>query len=267
MAITSITGMTAIIAANLTDNAVLMVDEAGGDTRKATIDQLRTQIFNKTPISFPGMVNLAGGVGNEFQVLSRGFGLLLSGGQAYVRSDVSAQVTIMGGAANSPALIVGNGVVATQKLVPEADNTWSLGEHARRYSVVYAVNGVIQTSRAVEKKIERRIGGAEALASIRKLPVYAYTYNDDPGYLPANSSARVPHRHVGVTIEELPQWARTTDEGVNPMAVASLAIAGVHGLDTIVAQLLERINQLEKRLASSAAVEPASTNPPPSRQP
>lgn len=59
MATTTISGLTEVIQGNLTDAAVVPVDDANADTRKATLAELRTQMGNG-PQVFTGLVRLGG---------------------------------------------------------------------------------------------------------------------------------------------------------------------------------------------------------------
>lgn len=155
----------------------------------------------------------------------------------------------------------GGAVVVGAQLTPLSDNLSQLGASDRRWTAVYAVNGVIQTSTAVAKNIGERVTGAEALALARTVPVSRFTYREDAGYAvdvttgAGGATRRVvrQHRHVGVALEDLPEWLRTTDNGVNPMNVAGVALAAVQGLDSIVSALADRVRVLETRAGSGAA--------------
>lgn len=62
MATKTITGMTAVEAANLTDAAVFETEDSATDTRKATVAQIRTQVNkNSSPTAGIGYTTGAGG--------------------------------------------------------------------------------------------------------------------------------------------------------------------------------------------------------------
>jgi hypothetical protein len=60
MSNTTITGRALVLAVNLTDAAVLPVDDANANTRKATLAQLRTQVLTLPAIGTAPHVNAAG---------------------------------------------------------------------------------------------------------------------------------------------------------------------------------------------------------------
>lgn len=127
--------------------------------------------------------------------------------------------------------------------VPETDNAVTLGASGRRWSAVWAAQGTIQTSTRESKELLDVIDGAAALELLRGVPVRRFRYRDDTEGM----------THVGVVLDELPPELRTTDDGLNYATIASVAMAGVQGLDDEVAALRARVAALERRLAADGA--------------
>lgn len=101
MAQTTITGMTAVLAANLDDTALLGVDDKNGNTRKATIAQLRTQIaavaiaFLST-VSMVGLLTASGGITTTMGAFSGvvAIGNTISGVAAAVQNTITSGTTV-----------------------------------------------------------------------------------------------------------------------------------------------------------------------------
>lgn len=125
--------------------------------------------------------------------------------------------------------------------LPGSDNAIPLGNTAFRWSAVYAVNGVIQTSLPEQKEVTPAPSDADVLAALRSVEIAAFTYKDDPGFETGRKShgrpVRQKHRQYGVMLPSLPEWARTTDDGINPMNVAALALRGCQLLDARLARI------------------------------
>ena len=126
--------------------------------------------------------------------------------------------------------------VISSTLSPCVDGASALGHPQLRWGVVYAANGVIQTSLPESKEVLEAPGDDEVMAALRAVEIAPFHYHDDPGFdtgrtvrdrrTKKEKPVMQKHRHYGVMLPSLPEWARTTDEGINPLNVASLALRG-----------------------------------------
>jgi hypothetical protein len=175
-----------------------------------------------------------------------------SGLATLVGSMGLANVTTASGTASHLYLTANYGLVvintyAGGALIPQGDNALSCGTSVNRWTALWAVNGTIQTSVREAKNINAtQPSDTDIMLAVRSIETAAYTYKDDAGW---NGEAQrehgdeiKQHRHFGVMHDTLPAWAQTTENGVNPMNVAAIALAGVRVLEN-------RIRDLEKQLS------------------
>lgn len=80
---------------------------------------------------------------------------------------------------NVPWLIIGNNAeIATNRVVPQTDNTFLLGKSGKRWTAVWAVNGTIQTS---DERLKKDIADTPlGLDFIRSLKARVFRWKDTP---------------------------------------------------------------------------------------
>jgi hypothetical protein len=155
-------------------------------------------------------------------------------------STVVGRIGYLGNTSSSGVLYIANDTAGgsvhfgATSVVPDSDNATALGAGGLRWTAVYAVNGTIQTSLAERKNlVAKQPARDDVLAAIRSADIAAFTYKGDKGF----NAAGHEHRHFGVMHGSLPRWMQTTDDGLNPMSIATLALAGVRILDARLAAL------------------------------
>jgi hypothetical protein len=117
---------------------------------------------------------------------------------------------------------------ASAEVTPSPDNTLALGHPSARWTVVYAVNGTIQTSDVTQKDGFAQIDPADALAAVRATPVYEFTYT---------GHAR---RSVSFIGQEAHPLLSADGVSAEPQRTASIALAAL-------AEVARRLELLEHR--------------------
>ena len=132
---------------------------------------------------------------------------------------------------------------------PGFDNQNSLGLVANRWTVVYAVNGTIQTSHSSAKNFEQEVTPAGALDVARQTArgsgFHRFTYKGDP----ADTAVR-EYRHIGIKAESTHAWLSPDGQTVNPQTTATVALAAVAGeadaREADIARLTAELAELRK---------------------
>lgn len=121
---------------------------------------------------------------------------------------------------NSIRVNTGNGFA----LMPATDNQTNLGTATNRWSVIYSVNGTLQTSRASDKRIINQLSGGETLQKIKNMKIYRFHYLNSAG------QPDTRFEHVGFMAEDVDQDFLVGDGSVSAQNTASLAIAAIQEL-------------------------------------
>jgi hypothetical protein len=122
-------------------------------------------------------------------------------------------------------------LIARKQLRPVSDNTLSLGVTGLRWTAVWAANGSIQTSSRATKQILGVVNPAEAMASLRGLPVYRFHY------LKGDGEADTDFVHTGPMAEEMPAGMMVQPGAVSGQSTAGYLTAALLDVDARLAAL------------------------------
>ena len=146
---------------------------------------------------------------------------------------------------------------------PAADNSFSCGQSARRWTAVHAVNGTIQTSDANLKKDIQPLDSGLAIMSLLQPVSFKWKSNNTDngkvhlGFLAQNLQEVLPEV---VYDEELqvntetgdPTWQKTETLGVNYAEITPVLVKAIQEQQELIEQqqatideLLDRVNELE----------------------
>jgi len=126
MATTTITGLSAVLAADLTDAAVLEVDDANVHSRKATIAQLRTQLLGAVAQTIKPGTHASYDLGLSAELAFRDLFLsrnALIGGTLGVTGVASFTEKVLIGTTVTNGASAGDLVLANQKAIRGLENS------------------------------------------------------------------------------------------------------------------------------------------------
>ena len=199
-------------------SGVMDFSGAGYNTRNTSGDNVSYPHFQGFPSGVAPLGKTNGATDWTYRVFGQGFAIkqtgdayarVLIGSPGYIFFGSGAAAPTAGMRYNAdPAALA---ITTDTHFAPDADNTLSLGRAGRRWSVVYAGTGTINTSDERAKQDISALDDAEKrVAVVLKGMIKKYRFKD--AVVEKGDAARI---HVGVIAQEVMRAFQS--EGLNPM--------------------------------------------------
>lgn len=179
----------------------------------------------------------------------------VSGGNARItNSGINLDImvgTTFGGITNSQGMVYYE-IAGSEthmfggQIIPDGDNQWSCGSSARRWSAVYAGNGVIQTSDIRMKKNIHEL--PYGLAEVLQLRPVGYNWKDNSG---SNKIGLIAQEVRKVIPEVVVGDEAKENLGMNYAELVPVLINAIKELKTDLEQTKKELSALKKQVAGN----------------